>query len=209
MRQFKRYATCTTPSGDVLEYGQAMRATVLYDATNIQANASFPFIVAQATINNQTTQIDVQNTGFTDAKVTGAQASAIGSLTGGALTIDNYGIFMTNLNQALNQANVTTTSITGGNRDGMSSKPQLVGREIQVPDTDLSDSLAKAFALYYIGGGNGCVQAQDDYNRDDVHSRDVVKNVYISLTKMCGAPSPVDKATAQTMLRGMKISKPH
>ena len=41
MRQFKRYATCTAPNGDVLEYGHALRATVLSDATSIQGNAEF------------------------------------------------------------------------------------------------------------------------------------------------------------------------
>ena len=208
MRQFKRYTTCTTPNGDILEYGQAIRASVLYDTTDVKANASFSFIVAQATINNQTTQIEVSNTGFTDAKVTSARATAIASLTGGALTIDNYGIFMTNLNSALSQADQTTVSVTGGARDGMAPALQLVGREILVVDTDLSDSLAKAFALYYIANGYGCVQAQQDFSKTDTRAQDIVKAVYTSLTKACGAPSAIDKATAQSMLRGMKIGTP-
>ena len=115
---------------------------------------------------------------------------------------------MTDLNDAMSQAEPTTDTITSGARDGMSPTLQLVGREIQLPDSDLSDSLAKAFALGDIAGGYGCDQAQDDFSKTDVHSRDVVKAAYMSLTKACGAPSAVDKATAQAMLRGMKIGRP-
>lgn len=208
MRQYKRYATCTAPDGTILEYGQAMRAVVRYDNTQVQGNASFPLVVANATISNQTTQIDIQNTGFIDNSVSTARAEAIASLTSGALTIDNYGTFMSKLNTAMSAADTTTNAITAGKRTGVEPKVTLIGREIAIDGTQLPDSLAQAFAINYIAGGYGCMQAQDDYSKTDLHSRSVIQETYQSLTKNCGAPTPIDKLTASTMLHGMTITKP-
>lgn len=210
MRQFKRFATCTAPNGDVLEYGHALRATVLYDSTQIQGEVSFPMLVANATVHSQSTQIDFQNTGFTDSTVATPRAEAMASLTNGALTIDNYGTFMSKLQAAMSAAETTSNAVTGAQRAGVSTTLTLVGREVQLPtaSAQLPDSLAQAFAIGYVAGGYGCLQAQDDFSKTDQHSRDVIKNVYIAITKNCGAPSNIDKVVAQTMLHGMKISKP-
>ncbi len=210
MRQYKRYATCTAPNGDILEYGQALRGTVLYDSAQIQGDVSFPMVVANATVHNQSTEIDFQNTGFTDATVTTPHAAAMASLTNGALTVDNYGIFMGKLIESLSAADTSTNTVTAGQRVGFSPNLTLVGREVEVSPAaaSLQDSLAEAFGIYYIAGGYGCLQAQDDYSKTDQHARSVVQNTYMTITKACGAPSAIDKVVAQTMLHGMKVQKP-
>jgi hypothetical protein len=210
MRQYKRFATCTAPNADVLEYGQALRATVLYDNTQVEGDVSFPMLVANATVHGQSTSIDFQNTGFTDNTVATPRAAAMASLTNGALTIDNYGTFMDKLNQAMSAADTSSNVVTAGQRAGMASNLVLVGREVQLDPSaaQLPDSLAQAFAIQYIAGGFGCFEAQDDFSKTDQHSRDVVKDTYVAITKNCGAPSDVDKAVASTMLHGMRISKP-
>lgn len=210
MRQYKRFATCSAPNGDVLEYGQALRATVLYDNTQVQGEVSFPMLVANATVHSQSTQIEFQNTGFTDGTVSTPRSAAMAALTNGALTIDNYGTFMSKMNEAMSAADTSSNAVTGGVRAGFATQVSLVGREVQLDTStsQLPDSLAQAFAIYYVAGGYGCEQAQNDFSGTDQHARDVVKNVYLSITRNCGAPSPVDKAVAQTMLHGMKVSRP-
>jgi hypothetical protein len=197
IREYRRYAQCPTTDGSgQLQYGAALRATVLVSADSLQAGLNFAVVAASATLKNQSASVLIEDIGFNDPKLDPLAQQAMQDVAGTGLTVSNFGVFNKDLEAAIGEA-------------GAAPNTQIITPYQQlafVPNgdsTQFSNSVATTFGLSCMAKGWGCADAQNQFPGRDANSDAAIQQLYTTLTNSCTGVNGVQQANAQSLLSGV------
>lgn len=197
IREYRRYAQCPTTDGSgELQYGAAMRATVLVSADSLQAGVNFAVVAASATLKSQSASVLIEDIGFNDPKLDPLSQTAMLDVAGTGLTVSNFGVFNKDLEAAMTEAgSATSTQIV--------TPYQRLAFFPNTDPTQISNSVATTFGLSCMAKGWGCVDAQSKFPGRNADSDAAIQQVYTTITSGCSGVNDIQKASAQSLLAGI------
>jgi hypothetical protein len=193
IREFRKYGQCPTTDGSgQLQYGAALRATVLISSDNLQAGLNFAVVAASATLTRQSASVLVENIGFSDPSVTTKMQVAMQDVASTGLTVQNFGDFSRDLE----------ATITAAGGSPITSPYERLAFVPNTP-TNVSGSVATTFGLSCMAKGWGCGDAQSMFPQRDADSDAAIQQLYNGLTNSCAGVNDVQKAQALSLLSGI------
>jgi hypothetical protein len=196
VRERRKYASCETTDGSgTLQYGHALRATVLVTARDLSVDVNFAIVAASATLKNRSAQVLIQNTGFADPAVDRLSQEAMSTVAATGLNVVTFSKFSEKLEAAYSAAVGSVLSAP-------------LEKLAFVPKTDsatTSRSLATAFGLQCLSEGRTCAEAMAQFPARGQDSDNAIRDIYGLVTNSCGTVNPIQRLQAQTILGSIRV----
>lgn len=196
VRELRRFGSCDATDGSgVIQYGQALRATVLVTSADLSAGLNFAIVAASATLRKQSASVMIENTGFSNPDVDSSAQKAMQDVAATGLTVVSFAKFSEDIEKAFAAA---TTSALASPYSKLAYVPN-------VDTASISTSVASTFAVACMAKGWACVDAKRMFPGQNAATDGAIERVYQTLTGACANVSDIQKANAQTLLAGMNI----
>jgi hypothetical protein len=201
IREYAKYDTCHSANGEgVLRYGAVWRATVLIDQTDATGKINFAMVAASATLKNLTVEVSITHEGFAAADRVAVDEASTAAMeaTANGLNVASFVKFSEQVEKAVRAA-----------MQAQVAQPlRYLGYEPVAPD-DLSEAVARTFALSYIARGEPCTKAIAEIPTKGARTEAVIKETYKALTKTeCDASNKIAQVAAEQLLGGIKVKLP-
>jgi hypothetical protein len=201
-RQGRTYVCSSTDGKYNVVYGSEWDSAIAISQTSLTAKASFATIAANVQINNSSTSYDYVAAGYaTTSDWETANGKLLQDISTDGLSVTNYATFYSDFGKTLTAASAMQPA----------DPPKVIGYA-PIGTTDLSQSLAKGYAVMFIAKGRGCRDAEADFPSKEPWVGPTMRGVYLQLSNGksdCDAKAdPNERAIATQLLSGIDIEKP-
>jgi hypothetical protein len=195
--------TCPSTDGKYnVVYGAEWDSAIAISQTSLTGKASFATIAANVQLNNSSTTYDYVGAGYTNTTAwETANGTLLKDISTNGLSVTNYSTFDTDFGATLTAANAMTPV----------DPPRVIGYA-PIGTADVSQSLAKGYAIMFIAKGRGCQDAEDAFPIKEAWVDSTIRSVYLQMSNgksdCDGKADPNEQAIAAQLLNGIDIEKP-
>lgn len=196
VREFRKYASCDANDGSgVVQYGHALRATVLIAATDLSGDLNFAVVAASSTLKNRSARVLIENTGFTDSQVNTSAQEAMSAVASSGLTVVTFSKFSEKLEAAFSAVQ----------NSKMATPLQKIAFVPKSDPTTTLRSIATTFGLQCLSEARPCAEAMARFPNRGSESDAAIRDIYTTVTNSCATVTDIQKLQAQTMLGGIRV----
>jgi hypothetical protein len=191
VQDWTRTATCLATDGRTeLIYGQGIRLIAASERINIEGDLTLGMLAANSTLNNQTSNVQVNIIGFNDQQLTN-----LGTQIFGPINVDRFATVDDLVKKMVTRA----SSLPGGS-------VQRLG--VIFPSSSAGDHAIAAFALQQIKDSKSCEATKARLPNLTAAQSLLIASIYGAMEAACDGnqPEPVSRARAGAALGKIRVS---